>query len=97
MFLAGLFTPAADGSQEHMSPTRAGRLQDLPLVLMAPNLPQSPDRPLVTFLTNEQQEAWIEAAAKVLRRPRLGQCGPLTAGRRRAIWTAAFQHLTARG
>jgi hypothetical protein len=31
-----------------------------------------------TLLTGEQQQAWIAAAAKVLGRPRLGQCGPLT-------------------
>jgi hypothetical protein len=30
------------------------------------------------LLTDEQQEAWIAAAAKVLSRPRLNQCGPLT-------------------
>ena len=31
-----------------------------------------------TLLTDEQQAAWIAAAAKVRSRPRLGQCGPLT-------------------
>jgi hypothetical protein len=31
-----------------------------------------------TLLTAEQQHAWNAAAAKVLSRPRLGQCGPLT-------------------
>jgi hypothetical protein len=31
-----------------------------------------------TLLTAEQQRAWNAAAAKVLSRPRLGQCGPLT-------------------
>jgi hypothetical protein len=31
-----------------------------------------------TLLTAEQQAAWSVAAAKVLSRPRLGQCGPLT-------------------
>jgi len=31
-----------------------------------------------TLLTDEQQEAWIAAAAKVLSHPRLYQCGPLT-------------------
>ena len=30
------------------------------------------------LLTDEQQEAWNLAAAKVLSRPRLAQCGPLT-------------------
>jgi hypothetical protein len=31
-----------------------------------------------TLLTREQQKAWNAAAAKVLSRPRLGQCGPLS-------------------
>jgi hypothetical protein len=31
-----------------------------------------------TLLSEEQQAAWNAAAAKVLSRPRLGQCGPLT-------------------
>ena len=43
MFSAGLFTPAADGSQGHVSPTHAGRLEDLPLCRMAPSLPLDPD------------------------------------------------------
>jgi hypothetical protein len=43
MFSAGLFTPATDGSQWHVSPLHAGRLQDLPLSLMPPSLPPDPD------------------------------------------------------
>ena len=39
MFSAGLFTPAADRSQWHVSPPNAGRLRDLPLSRMAPSLP----------------------------------------------------------
>jgi hypothetical protein len=42
MFSAGLSTPAADGSQERVSPTHAGRLEDLPLSRMAPSLPPDP-------------------------------------------------------
>jgi hypothetical protein len=30
------------------------------------------------LVTDEQQEAWIAAAAELLSRLRLGQCGPLT-------------------
>jgi hypothetical protein len=43
VFSAGLFTPAADGSQGHATaPPHAGRLEDLPLPRVAPSLPPNP-------------------------------------------------------
>jgi hypothetical protein len=36
MFSADFFSPAADGSHEHVSHTRAARLEDLPLSRLAP-------------------------------------------------------------
>jgi hypothetical protein len=42
MFSAGLFTPATDGSQGHVSPLHEVRLEELPLYRMAPSPPPDP-------------------------------------------------------
>jgi hypothetical protein len=83
MFSAGLFTPAADGGQRHVSTPHAGRLQDLPLSQMAPRLPPNPDaKEETTCRTRQQRDGWEDKAKDV---SELVPVTPLTAQSRTGV------------